>query len=271
MKLIHVRSVFLVCALFLVFAPRAAAQATIVGTVTDPSGGAVPSAAITITNTDTGLVTKVTSNEAGDYVVPDLHIGHYLLRAEAASFKAFEQKDILLAVGDRIRVDIKLQLGAKTESITVEATPITVQTDTGEVSSSISGQQVTQIAVNGRTFYNLVALLPGTSSLMPDSQTPVPVGGNANVSFNGNRMSHNIYLLDGGEDLDRGGAGTMSIMPSQDAIAEFRALSSNYSADYGLSSAGTMTMALKSGTNQFHATAWEFDHNDYLNAIYAFA
>jgi hypothetical protein len=258
--------------LFFSFPFRAAAQeGTILGTVTDPTGAAVPNVAISVTNTDTGQVWRITTNPTGDYVAPDLPIGHYLVRAEATGFKVGEQKDIVLAVADRRRVDFKLELGTTQQEITVTAAPAVVQTDTGEVSGVISRQQITDLAVDGRSFYNLVALLPGASSLMPDFQTPTPVAGNANVSFNGNRMSHNIYLLDGGEDLDRGGAGTMSIMPSQDAIAEFKALSSNYSADYGLSSAGTMTMALKSGTKQFHATAWEFDRNDDLDAIYAFS
>ena len=262
----------LVGLLFILFPFRAAAQeGTIIGTVTDPSGAAVPNVAISLTNTDTGQAWHATTNPTGDYVAPDLPIGHYIVRAEATGFKAGEQKDIPLAVADRRRVDFKLELGTTTQSVTVEATPVAVQTDTGEVSNLINSRQITDLAVNGRSFYNLVALLPGASSLMPDFQTPTPVAGNANVSFNGNRMTHNIYLLDGGEDLDRGGAGTMSVMPSQDAIAEFKALSSNYSADYGLSSAGTMTMVLKSGTSQFHATAWEFDRNDDLDAIYAFS
>ena len=93
-----------------------------------------------------------------------------------------------------------------------------------------------------------------------------PVGGDASVEFNGLRQNHNIYLLDGGEDDDRGGAGGMSIAPSSDAIAEFRTLTSNYSADYGLSSAGTMTMVLKSGTKTLHASAWEFNRNDAFDA-----
>jgi len=131
----------------------------------------------------------------------------------------------------------------------------------------ITGQQVEEIATNGRSFYNLVALIPGASSKMPTFQTATPVGGNASVSINGQREVHNIYLLDGGEDLDRGGGGTMSIMPSEESIAEFRAETSNYSAQYGLSSAGTMTMALKSGTNEFHGEAWEFDRNDWFDAI----
>jgi len=94
----------------------------------------------------------------------------------------------------------------------------------------------------------------------------VPVGGDSNVSFNGLRPAHNIYLLDGGEDLDRGGSGNMSIAPSSDAIAEFRALTSNYSAEYGLSSAGTMTMVLKSGSGTLHAGAWEFNREDGFDA-----
>src|SRR6266403_4962611 len=93
-----------------------------------------------------------------------------------------------------------------------------------------------------------------------------PVDGDSNVELNCMRQNHNIYLLDGGENDDRGGAGGMSIAPSTDAIAEFRALTSNYSADYGLSSAATMTMVLKSGTSTLHASAWEFNRNDALDA-----
>jgi hypothetical protein len=92
------------------------------------------------------------------------------------------------------------------------------------------------------------------------------VGGDGNVSFNGLRMSHNIYLIDGGEDLDRGGAGTISVMPSVDSLQEFRQLTSNYSAEFGLSSGGTMTMAFKSGSKDFHASGWEFLRNEDLDA-----
>jgi hypothetical protein len=101
---------------------------------------------------------------------------------------------------------------------------------------------------------------------MSDSQLPVPVGSNSNISFNGNRPGHNLYLLDGGENSDRGGAGSSSVMPSIDAIAETETLTSNYSSDYGLSSAGTVSSAIKSGTKTFHASAWEFFRNDALDA-----
>ena len=260
------------CVLLGVLAISAYAQdATIVGTVTDPSGAAVPNAPITFTNAETGQVRDTASNSAGQYVVPELRIGHYTARVQVAGFKVVEQRDIVLAVGDRLRLDFKLVIGTTQEQLTIEAAPIAVQSDSGEVSAVITGQQITQLATNGRSLYGLAALTPGASSLMGDAQVAVPVGGDGNVSFNGNRMAHNIYLIDGGENLDRGGAGTISVMPSIDAIAEFRTLTANYSADYGLSSAGTLTMVFKSGTRDIHATAWEFLRNDKLDARYFFS
>ena len=246
-------------------------QATIVGSVTDPSGAAVASVTVTVTNLESGMIHTIQTNTAGQYVVPDLNIGHYSVKAEATGFKAAEQKDIDLQVGDRARIDFQLQVGQVQETVTVEANPVRVQTDSGEQSSVITGQQISQIAVSGRSMYQLAALVPGASSQigaggMSAGEVNTPVGGDASVEFNGLRQNHNIYLLDGGEDDDRGGAGGMSIAPSSDAIAEFRTLTSNYSADYGLSSAGTMSMVLKSGTKNFHASAWEFNRNNAFDA-----
>ena len=252
--------------LFLGISLQAFAQeATVLGTVTDPSGSVMANVKITITNAETGLVHTIATNESGQYVAPDLHIGHYNIKAEATGFKLAEQKGILLQVGDRARVDFQMQVGATSETITVEATPIRVQTDTGEISNLITDQQLSQISTNGRSFYVLAGLTAGASSNITGLLN-VPVGGDSNVTFNGLRMSHNIYLLDGGEDLDRGGSGNMSIAPSSDAIEEFRALTSNYSAEYGLSSAGTMTMVLKSGSSTLHASAWEFNREDGFDA-----
>ena len=247
------------------FTVQAQDAATIVGTVTDPSGASVPNVKITVTNIETGLTHTVTTSDAGQYVVPDLHIGHYTAKAEASGFKVAEQKDLVLQVGDRVRVDFQMQLGGAQETVTVEANAVRVQTDSGEQSNVITDQQMSQLAVNGRSIYQLAALTPGASSVI-NNYVNTPVGGDANVEFNGLRQNHNIYLLDGGEDDDRGGAGGMSIAPSSDAIAEFRALTSNYSADYGLSSGGTMTMVLKSGSSTLHASAWEFNRNDALDA-----
>src|SRR5438309_6814025 len=246
---------------------RASAQdATIVGTVTDQSGSVMANVKITITNAETSLARTITTNDSGQYVAVDLRIGHYSVKAEAAGFKVAEEKGLVLNVGDRRRVDFQMALGAAQETVTVEANVVHVQADSGEASNLITGQQLSQLSVNGRGIYQLAALTPGGSSQINASAPNVPVGGDAGVEFNGMRQNHNIYLLDGGEDDDRGGAGGMSIAPSLDAIAEFRALTSNYSADYGLSSGGTMTMVLKSGTTQLHGSAWEFVRNDALDA-----
>jgi hypothetical protein len=270
----HIRSFYLVTLVFafLCLSSSAMAQdATLVGTVTDPSGAAVPNVKITITNLETSLVQSVVTNDSGQYVLPSLKIGHYDAKAEASGFKVAEQKGVVLQVGDRARIDFQMQLGGAQETVTVEANAIRVQSDSGEQSNVITGQQISQIAVAGRSMYQLAALTPGASSAigaagMSSGVVNTPVGGDASVEFNGMRQNHNIYLLDGGEDDDRGGAGGMSIAPSSDAIAEFRALTSNYSADYGLSSGGTMTMVLKSGSSTLHASAWEFNRNDALDA-----
>ncbi|HEX6821468.1 MAG TPA: TonB-dependent receptor [Candidatus Sulfotelmatobacter sp.] len=262
------RLTVILTALVLLFAAQAVAQseATIVGTVTDPSGAAVANASITVTNLDTGLSRTINTSGDGQYVVPDLRIGRYNVRAAAAGFKTTEQQNITLQVGDRARVDLKLAVGSAQEQVTVEAAAIAVQADTGEISSVITGQQLSQLATNGRSMYSLISLTPGASSGQGDFQIPTPVGGDANVSFNGMRQSHNLYLLDGSESSDRGGAGGSDVMPSMDAIAEFRQMTSNYSAEYGLSSAATMTAVIKGGTKQYHASGWEFLRNDALDA-----
>ncbi|MGI9074711.1 MAG: carboxypeptidase regulatory-like domain-containing protein [Bryobacteraceae bacterium] len=256
--------------LLLTFVLAASAQTgtggTLLGTVTDPSGAVMPNVGITITNTDTSQATHLTTNQGGEYLAADLSIGHYVVRAEASGFKASEQKNITLNVGARTRADLKLEVGNTQQSVTVEATAVAVQSESGEVSDVITGQQVSQLATNGRSIYSLATLTAGASSNMADFQNPVPVGGDSAVSFNGLRVSHNLYMVDGGEDYDRGGSGNISIMPSVDSIAEFRQLTSNYSAEFGLSSGATMTMVFKSGTKDFHAGAWEFFRNDALDA-----
>jgi hypothetical protein len=240
-------------------------EATIVGTVTDPSGAAVANAKITITRIETGLAQTIATSDNGEYVLPNLKIGHYNVKAEAAGFKLEQKTGIVLNVNDRTRVDFHMVVGAAQETVTVEANALQVQTDSGEVSNVIIGKQMSQIAVNGRSIYQLAALTPGASSQI-NSLVNTPVGADTNVSFNGMRIDHNMYMLDGNEDDDRGGASRMIIAPSTDAIAEFRALTSNYSADYGLTSAATMVMVLKSGSSTLHASAWEFNRNDALDA-----
>ncbi|HLZ42337.1 MAG TPA: TonB-dependent receptor [Candidatus Sulfotelmatobacter sp.] len=262
-----VRLGLLLAVVMLLFAAQGLAQeATFVGTVMDPSGAAVANAKVTLTNLDTNATKVLNTNDSGQFTAVDIHIGHYNIQVEMNGFKTAEKKGLVLQVGDRMRVDFQLQVGGSAETVSVEANALTVQSDTGEVSNVIDGSQIEGLSVNGRGIYQLAALAPGASSQIDVTAPNTPVGGSAGVEFNGLRQNHNIYLLDGGENDDRGGAGGMSIAPSLDSIAEFRQLTSNYSADYGLSSAGTMTLVLKSGTKDFHAAAWEFNRNDAFDA-----
>jgi hypothetical protein len=260
------RSFAVFCVFFLGLSFHAFGQeATILGTVTDPSGSVVPNVTVTITHVETGESRSSTSNDTGQYVAPGLPIGHYNVSAKAVGFGPAEKNSIVLNVNDRTRIDFVLRVGTTQENVTVEANAVQVQADSSDVSSVINGQQVSELGVNGRSVYSLYALTPGASSLQGDLVIPTPVSGDSNVSINGQRAGHNLQLLDGGENLDRGGS-SASVMPSMDAIAEFRNLTSNYSAEYGLSGAATITTVVKSGTRQFHASAWEFDRNDAFDA-----
>jgi hypothetical protein len=242
-----------------------AQTATIVGTVTDPTGAAVPNVTITITDTDTGLVTQLNTNSNGEYVAPLLHIGHYTVMAKASNFKAASQNDVVLEVGARRRVDFQLQVGATTQEITVQANPIAVQSDSNDISSVLTGEQIRALQESGQSLYNLVTLVPGASADNADIQVPTPMGGDSMISFNGQRQAHQLYIIDGGEAADRGGSGAV-VMPSEQSLSELRVMTSNYSAEYGLESGATTTMAVRSGTSQLHASAWWFGRNDYLDA-----
>lgn len=260
------RTVFFSLLLLCLPVLASAQEATIVGTVTDPSGAVVPNAAILVTNVDTGAVRTLATNDAGQYVVPGLLIGKYDVEAQASGFKVEEYKGVVLDVNARIRVDFQMELGQVADAILVESNRVAMQADSGEQSSLVSGTQISELSTNGRSIYTYITLSPGAANLMPSFQPPTSVGGNSNVSFNGNRAGHNLYLLDGGENYDRGGGGNSIIMPSIDAIAETRTLTSNYGAEYGLSSGGTISSVLKSGTKAFHLSLWEFFRNDALDA-----
>ncbi|MGA9473584.1 MAG: carboxypeptidase-like regulatory domain-containing protein, partial [Terriglobales bacterium] len=159
-------------------------DATIVGTVTDSSGAAVPNVAITVTNVETGTSRSSITNDTGQYVIPSLKIGHYNIGAKAAGFGGEEKNGVLLEVGDRARIDFTLKVGAAQEQITVEANAVAVQTDTGEVSNVITGNQLTQLATNSRSIYTLVNLTPGVANIQGDSIAPTSITGDQNVSIN---------------------------------------------------------------------------------------
>lgn len=244
--------------------PRASAQdnAAITGTVLDPSGAAVANATIQITNVATGQTRQVTSNSAGVYLFPNVGVGTYNLTASASGFQEFKRTGIVVNVAQTLKSDVSFAIGSAQQTVTVEAQSLQVQSETNEVSSLISGQQVTQLATNGRNVTQLAALGMGKSTTLPAFGGVNALTSANGISFNGTRSTHNIYLLDGGELNDRGCGGCFSSLPSIDALSEFQTLDSNYGPDYGIGSGGTIAMVIKSGTKNFHGSLWEFNRNE---------
>jgi hypothetical protein len=241
-----------------------AQQATILGTVFDQSGAVVPNATVTITKTDTNAVTTETTGKEGDYLAAGLDVGNYSISASAQSFKT-ETQTIDLIVGDRRRIDFSLEPGSTSVNVTVSASAIAVQSDSNEISSVLTGIQLKALEIGSQSYFNLIDLVPGASPDNADIQVPTANTGDSTISFNGQRVAHQLNLIDGGENSDRGGQGPY-VMPSEQAISEVRVMTSNYSAEYGLESGETSTMVIASGTDQFHASAWEFDRNNALEA-----
>ncbi len=260
---------YLLLPLFFVLACAVAigqANSELTGIVTDKTGAVVPDASVVLTNPATGITRTTQSGGTGLYDISGLNPATYNLKVTAKGFETFQENGVVVNVSQTFRHDVQLTVGAASETVTVEADALAVQTDSNVVSTLISSEQISEIATENRNFAALAALGLGVSSALPDSNTPTSVAASFTISVNGLRQSHNIWLIDGGEADDRGGAGGMDIMPSQDAIAEFNMLASNYPPDYGISSGATMSLSLKSGTQKFHGEAWEFNRNTDYNA-----
>ncbi len=260
---------FIVVPILLLFAGlslKAQQNSEIVGTVTDQTGAFVPGANLGLKQKETGFVYNATSNATGGYVFAGLNVGTYDLKVSAKGFETYQATGLTLNVSQTLANPVKLTVGAETVEVSVTADALQVQTESNEVSTLISGEQVTSIATENRNFTSLAALGLGVSSMLPDNNPPTASASDSGISVNGLRQSHNIWLLDGAEADDRGGAGGMSVMPSMDSIAEFQVLASNYPPDYGIASGATFSLALKSGTQKFHGEGWEFFRNDDLDA-----
>ena len=249
----------------------AQANSEVTGIVTDQTGAVISGANITLTDPATGSTHTTVSSGTGLYDIGGLNAGNYNLRVTAKGFETYVQSGVVVNISRLFRVDVKLTVGAESQTITITADALTVQADSNVISSLISGQQITELATNGRNIVSLAELGLGVSSNNPDMNMPSTTGSSYNISFNGLNNQHNIWIIDGGEAYDRGSGGKFAMMPSQDAIAELQVLASNYPPDYGISSGGTITMSLKSGSQKFHGSAWEFDRNDAFNAYNYFA
>jgi len=260
---------FFLLPLFFVLACVAAfaqANSEVNGTITDQTGAAISGAKITLTEPATATVKTAISNATGLYSIAGLNAGNYNLKVAAKGFEAYAQTGIVVNISAAFRVDVKLTVGAETQTISVEADALAVQSDSNVVSTLINEQQITELPTNGRNVIGLAALGLGVSGNLPDMESPFSVTAGYAISFNGLSQAHNIWIIDGGEAYDRGSGGKMSVMPSQDALGEFQVLASNYPPDYGIASGGSITMSIKSGTQKFHGEAWEFDRNDALDA-----
>ena len=257
-------TVFVFLAMLLILTAEAWGQdnATITGTVADPSGGLVANVSISLRSLSTGQVRQVTSNTSGAYRFANVGVGRYTLEASMPGFEKFTKTDIVVNVAQTLEEDISLKVGSAQETVTVAADALQVQSQTNEISSLISGQQVSQLATNGRNVTALAALGTGKSNTLPSYGGVNALTTANSISFNGTRNTHNIYLVDGGELNDRGCGGCFSSLPSIDALSEFQTLDSNYGPDYGIGSGGTITMVIKSGTRDFHGALWEFNRNE---------
>ncbi|MGH9695241.1 MAG: carboxypeptidase regulatory-like domain-containing protein, partial [Bryobacteraceae bacterium] len=252
--------------LFLTLGAVAQENATITGVVTDPSGAVVPTATITLTNPATSQARNAVSNTSGIYTFSNVGIGHFTLSAVASGFQTFTRTDIVVNVAQNLKEDIGLSVGSQGQTVTVRADALQLQSETSELSTLISGEQVSQLATNGRNVTALAALGMGVSNNLPAFGGVNALTSANGISFNGTRVSHNIYMLDGGELNDRGCGGCFSSLPSIDALAQFQTLDSNYGPDYGIGSGGTILMVLKSGARDFHGEAYYFNRNEDYDA-----
>ena len=240
--------------------------ASIVGTVTDPTGAVVPNVKVTVSNPDKGFVRELTTNEVGAFAVAPVPLGDFILSAEASGFKKSTRTGITLTAGQIQRVDFTLEVGTATQEVSIVGNVPHVQTETGAISSLIAGQQVQNLDLNGRNFTGLAALVPGAAIDNGFDTTDVGVYANTAISFNGNRESYNNWMVDGGVNDDETSNTTTNTFPSIDSIAEFRISTATYSADLGRHAGADIQVVTKSGTKSFHGTAYDYVRNDHFDA-----
>ncbi|HEY3129901.1 MAG TPA: TonB-dependent receptor, partial [Acidobacteriota bacterium] len=245
---------------------------TIVGTISDHSGAVVPGVTVTVTNVDKNVVVRsIVSDDQGNYSAPLLPIGHYTITVELQGFKKESRTNIELNVNEKLTENFTLELGEVSEVVTVDAGALQVELQTPTSAGLIDGTQVRELSLNNRNYLQLVTLMPGVSSGASDQLyigTTNPSGQTNVVSFsiNGNRNSANNWTVDGADNVDRGSNLTLLNYPSVDAIAEFKVLRGLYSAEFGRSASGQVNVITRSGTKDFHGSAYEFFRNDVLAA-----
>lgn len=243
---------------------------SISGLVTDPSGAVIARANVVATNSQTGIKTETKSDDKGFYRLAALPIGTYDVEISQGGFKTFKTTGVVIDANSSLRVDVVLQVGQASEVVNVESNAVVVETQNTQLGEVIEGKKITSVPLNGRSFTDLLALQPGVSPYGDSAGTygDRPVSGNLNAgnqSVNGGREASNGFMVNGA-NVEEGRNNGTAIIPNLDSIAEFRIITSNFDAEYGNYSGGQVNVATKSGTNQYHGTAFEFLRNTNLDA-----
>jgi len=255
----------------------AAVTGSIKGTLRDPSGAVISGAMVTVTNEAQGVQTKTMTDSNGVYTFPSLPVGRYGLHFEAPGFKRQDKTGLAIDIDSALTEDATLELAQHAEEVTVAENVVQVETTSTQVGEVVAGAQMTSVALNGRSFTDLLALQPGivpTTTQLPDSIVmagvtvaiaPSGVLNAGNQSISGQREDANGFMVNGGDVKELMNGGT-SIVPNLDAIAEFRILTNNFDAEYGNHGGGIVNVVTKSGSNRLHGSAFEFLRNTDLDA-----
>src|SRR5216684_1964792 len=259
-------------AVFAAFLPSAihaqVITGTILGSVTDQSGAALPGVTVTVKNHDTGLTRSVLTDASGGYRASGLSLGGYEVRAELEGFQVVLRKGITLTVGREAVVNFKLALARVSETVVVQAEAPLVNTTESTVSHLVDEQKIHELPLNGRDFSQLILLQPGVI-LSRNSASSANVGRGLKISVAGSRPNQNLFTLDGtdyNDALNNAPASAQGLMTGVETIKEFQVLTNTMSAEYGRASGGVFNVVTKSGTNDYHASLFEFHRNDRYDA-----
>src|SRR3989475_1661493 len=240
---------------------------SITGTVKDASGAVVSGAKVTLTNEGTGAALTTTTTSDGVYKFSPVRIGSYKIDATAQGFQTVSQTKLTVDVGANVVADFTLKPGSTTETIEVNAAPPALQTQDASVGQVMDTRNVNNLPLNGRNFTFLAQLSAGVNSPQADTRGNAATGA---FAANGLRPAQNNYMLDGidnnSDTVDFLNGTNFVVLPPVDAIQEFKVQTSDFSAEFGRSGAAVLNATIKSGTNQFHGSAWEFFRNDKLDA-----
>jgi hypothetical protein len=266
------RLLLLLLLLLVAFGSGLLAQTTgvITGTVNDSTGAVIAGAKVTIRNLGTNQDRVIQTNETGAYVGYSLPVGMYSVEVTAPGFKKATRSNIQLSVADRLGINFTLEVGNVTETVEVTAAAPVVETEKGDVNYMVSTKQMTDLAVNGRTFLSLQQLLPGASRTMGD-EGGLSFNSGKGFAINGQRDKYSGIQVDGVENTDMGSQNGMFTSPGMETVAELKVQTSNYSAEYGTAGASNILVVTRTGTKDLHGAAYEFLRNDAMDARNFFA